>query len=314
MLKKNNGYSSGVKISAELGITRAAVWKKIMSLRKKGFTIEAVPSKGYRLVKAPDLSAEQITAAVKGSHWENILVYERVSSTNERALSLAAAHELWTRVVVIADSQGSGKGRLGRKWISPPGKNIYMSIVLRPNLDTRDATMLTLLAGVVCAHAIRKISRLPVLIKWPNDLILSGKKLGGILTEIRADIDKINLAVIGIGINVNMGSGDFTEEIRAIATSLQEESGEHTSRNELIIEILKQFEHFFGILMQKGKSSLLNEWRILSATIGREVKVVMGEETVTGFAEGIGDNGMLILRLRTGVQRQISAGDVTLLR
>lgn len=314
LLKKNNDYYSGAKISAELGITRAAVWKKIIALRKKGFVIEAAPSKGYRLVEFPELSEEYIKSGVKGNLWKEIFVYDRVGSTNELAMSLATKNDLWANTVIIADSQEKGKGRLGRAWISQPGRNIYMSILLRPKLDTRDATMLTLLAAVSCAHAVKMVSSLPVLIKWPNDLILSGKKLGGILTEIRADIDKVSLAVIGIGINVNMEEKDFTDEIRSIATSIKEESGKYCSRNDLVIEILRQFERFYNILIKQGKRSLLVEWKTLSSTINKNVKVVIGDETVVGLAEDIDDNGMLILRLRSGLLRQISAGDITLLR
>jgi len=314
LLKKNNGYYSGSRLSSELGISRAAVWKRINSLRKKGFIIEAVPSKGYLLVKSPDLSAEYIKSELKGGLWKHIFVYDLVSSTNELAMSMATREDLRANTVVIADSQKKGKGRLGRTWISPPGRNIYMSIAFKPKLDTREATMLTLLTAVACAHAIRKISGLQVSIKWPNDLILSGKKIGGILTEIRADIDKVNLAVIGIGINVNMGREDFTDEIRSLATSVKEESGNYCSRNELVIEVLRQMEHFYSMLMNMGKYPLLNEWKILSSTLGKSVKVVIGDETLIGLAEDIDDNGMLILKLDSGLRRQISAGDITLLR
>src|SRR5574340_1663877 len=188
LLRGNKDYYSGARLSAQLGISRAAVWKRIDSLRKRGFIIEAVPSKGYLLVKSPDLSAEHIKSAVKGGLWQDIFVYKLVSSTNELAMSLAITNGRQSNIVIIADSQEKGKGRLGRQWISPPGKNIYMSIVFKPDLATRDATMLTLLTAVACAHAIKKISGLRVSIKWPNDLIFSARKLGGILTEIRADI------------------------------------------------------------------------------------------------------------------------------
>ena len=314
LLKKSNDYYSGAKISAGMGISRAAVWNKINSLRKKGFIIEAVPSKGYRLISFPDLSKEYIRSAVKGGFWQDIFVYDRVNSTNELAMSLAAKDDLLTSVVIIADFQERGKGRLGRTWISPPGRNIYMSLAFKPVLDTKDATMLTLLTAVACAHAIKKISGLQVRIKWPNDLILSGKKCGGILTEIRADIDKVSLAVIGIGINVNLGKEDFKEGIRSIATSIKKESGKCCSRNELVIEILRQVEHFYGMLMELGKHPLLNEWKILSSTLGKSVKVVIGDEILIGLAEDIDDNGMLILKLDSGLRRQISAGDVFFLR
>ena len=314
LLKNNEGYYSGARLSSELGISRSAVWKKINSLRKKGFIIEAAPSKGYRLVQSPDLSAVHIKSAVKGGLWKDIFVYDLVSSTNELAMSQAIKTGLQSNSVIIADSQKKGKGRLGRQWISPPGRNIYMSIAFNPRLDTKDATMLTLLTAVACAHAIKKISGLQVSIKWPNDLILSGKKLGGILTEIRADIDKVNLAVIGIGLNVNMEDEDFAEEIRSIATSIKEESGKYCSRNELVIEVLKQIEHFYNMLINQGKYPLLNEWKILSSTLGKSVKVVIGDEILIGLAEDMDDNGMLILKLDSGLRRRISAGDITLLR
>jgi len=310
LLKKNKDHYSGAKISVELGISRTAVWKRIVSLRKKGFIIEAVPSKGYRLVKSPDLSAEYIKSAVKGGLWKDVFVYELVSSTNELAMSQAIKTGLQSNTVIIADSQVKGKGRLGRMWISPPGRNIYMSLAFKPGLDTKDATMLTLLTAVACAHAINKISGLQVSIKWPNDLMLSGKKLGGVLTEIRADIDKINLAVIGIGINVNMEGEDFIEDIRSIATSIKEETGTYCSRNELVIEVLRQIEHFYSMLINLGKYPLLKEWKILSSTLGKSVKVVMGDEILIGLAEDIDDNGMLILKLDSGLRRQISAGDI----
>jgi len=314
LLKKKKDYYSGAKLSAELGITRAAVWKKIVSLRKKGFIIEAVPSKGYLLVKSPDLSAEHIKSAVKGGLWKDILVYDLVSSTNELAMSLAAKKNLMSNTVIIADSQKKGKGRLGRAWVSPPGRNIYMSVAFKPRLYTRDATMLTLLTAVACVHAIKKITGLSVSIKWPNDLVFAGKKLGGILSEIRADIDKVNLAVLGIGINVNIEKEDFTDDIRPLATSIKEETGEYCSRDELVIEVLRQMERFYSLLINLGKHTLLNEWKKLSSTLGKSVKVVIGDETLTGLAEDIDDNGMLILKLDSGLRRQISAGDITLLR
>jgi len=313
LLKKRNNYYSGAKISGELGITRAAVWKKIIALRKKGFIIEAVPSKGYRLVSYPDLSEDYIKSGITGKLWKDIFVYDRVSSTNDLAMELAA-HDLRKSLVIIADSQEKGKGRLGRQWFSPPGKNIHMSLAFKPKLETKDATMLTLLAAVASAHAVKKVSCLPISIKWPNDLVLAGKKLGGILTEIRADIDKVNLAVIGIGINCNVKREDFTEEIRSIATSVLEESGKYYSRNDLIIEILRQFDYFYTTLLKKGKLSLLNEWKTLSSTIGKRVKVVIGNETEIGLAEDIDSNGMLILKLDSGLRRQINAGDIAHLR
>jgi BirA family transcriptional regulator, biotin operon repressor / biotin---[acetyl-CoA-carboxylase] ligase len=313
LIKGNDGFCSGARMSAELGISRTAVWKKIIILRKKGFVIEAVPSRGYRLISVPELSADYIRAGVSGTVWNGILVYDRVSSTNELAMSLAAKDWEGPNAVIIADCQEKGKGRLGRIWLSPAGKNIYMSLMMRPNLETRDATMLTLLSAVASATAIRKVSGLPVTIKWPNDLILSGKKLGGILTEIRADIDRVSLAVVGIGINVNTDKKDFTGGIDTIATSIKEEAGKRFSRNELIIETLKEFDRLYRLFNKQGKLPLLKEWKDLSSTIGRKVQVSMGDEILIGIAEDVDESGMLILKLQSGVLKRISSGDVTLL-
>jgi BirA family transcriptional regulator, biotin operon repressor / biotin---[acetyl-CoA-carboxylase] ligase len=313
-LIKNRDFCSGSRISAELGISRAAVWKKIIALRKRGFIIEAVPSRGYRLVSAPDLSADYIRSEITDSIWKEVFVYDRVSSTNEMAMSLAARDEAAPNTVIIADSQEKGKGRLGRTWLSPAAKNVYMSLLLRPVLAPRDATMLTLLSAVASASAIRRVSGLPVSIKWPNDLLLSSRKVGGILTEIRADIDSISLAVIGIGMNINMEREDFTGGIDLIATSLKCEVGKSFSRNELIIETLKEFDRLYGILLKEGKLPLLAEWKALCSTIGKTVQVSIPGEILIGVAEDVDENGMLMLKLPTGDLKRISAGDVTLLR
>jgi len=311
LLTSNDAFLSGQEISAGLGITRAAVWKKILGLRKKGYAIEAVPSKGYRLISAPDLAEEYLSLRIRGSLWQELIVHDSVESTNDLAMYLASRKGIPPGTVLIADRQTRGKGRLGRTWESPGGRNIYMSLVLRPELAPRDVTMLTILAAVAAARAVQKTTDGRVRIKWPNDLVVSDRKLAGILTEVRADPDRINLAVIGIGVNVNMLSTDFPEELRSIATSVRLAAGHPVSRNELIIQMLKDFEHWYGILMAEGKRPLLDAWRKDSATLGRHVRVTMPDQTLSGVAEDIDDNGMLILKMRTGECRHISAGDIT---
>ena len=314
LLTNCNAFVSGQEISARLGVTRAAVWKKISGLRQKGFVIEAVPSKGYRLISAPDLAADYLLPRVKGALWKEILVRDTVDSTNDLAMSLAAKESITPGTVIIADRQTRGKGRLGRRWESPGGKNIYMSLVIRPKLAPRDVTMLTVLAAVAGARTIQKTGNIPVTIKWPNDLMLADKKLGGILTEVRADPDRINLAVIGIGINVNIRPADFPEELRNIATSLRSGAGHAIARNDIIIELLREFEHWYGILTKEGKRPLLHAWRKDSSTLGRKVRIAIGNTTMSGIAEDIDDNGMLQLKMLSGELRNISAGDITFLR
>ena len=314
LLNTCDTFVSGQDISARLGITRAAVWKKISALRQKGFVIEAVPSKGYRLISAPDLAADYLLPRVNGALWKKILVYDAVDSTNDLTMSLAAKEDITPGTVIIADRQTQGKGRLGRRWESPGGRNIYMSLLIRPELAPRDVTMLTVLAAVASTRTIQKAGNIPVTIKWPNDLVIDDKKLGGILTEVRADPDRINLAVIGIGININMQPADFSEELRSIATSVRSAAGRTVARNDIIIQLLREFEDWYGILIAEGKRPLLHAWRKHSSTLGREVMISINNTTLYGIAEDIDDNGMLLLKMHSGECRNISAGDITFLR
>src|SRR3990172_12206045 len=202
LLGGKDEFVSGEKISSELGITRTAVWKKIKLIRKDGFIIKAVPSRGYKLIKTPDLSTDDILAHVKGVFWKDVVFYHTVDSTNETASALSLRSDIQSGTVIVADAQTKGRGRLGRTWVSPPGMNIYMSIILRPEIRPGDATLLTVLAAVACANALREQSGLHVSLKWPNDLVVSDKKTGGILTEVRSDPDRIHVAIIGLGITV----------------------------------------------------------------------------------------------------------------
>ncbi len=314
LVEAEGSYVSGQQMSRQLGMTRAAVWKKIAALRDKGFAVEAAPSRGYRLTGVPDLSPEYILLRAGDCLWKDLIFSEAVASTNESAMARCADSPQASGVVFLAEAQHRGRGRLGRSWVSPQGKSVLMSLLLRPGLAPKDASVLTLLAGVACAAAVRDISRLPAMIKWPNDILVEGRKLGGILTEVRSDPDRVLCAVVGIGINVTAEAGDFPAEIREQATSLLIETGVRWQRNELIVSILRSFEHWYGILGSEGKAPVFEAWRSLSATLGNPVRVAMPAETLVGNAEDIDENGMLRIRLDDGTSRTISAGDVTHLR
>lgn len=215
---------------------------------------------------------------------------------------------------MLADSQEKGKGRLGRFWISPSGVNIYMSIITRPAIDPEDATLLTIMTAVGCTIALRRITDLNVSIKWPNDLMASDKKLGGILTEMKTCPGRVIFAIIGIGINVNVDIDVFPDDVKKIATSVKNETNKVYSRTEIIAEILNELDKWYKILKGMGKKILLTEWQRLTSTLGREVKVSVGKETFAGLAESLDDKGMLILRLMSGERKRISSGDLTILR
>jgi BirA family biotin operon repressor/biotin-[acetyl-CoA-carboxylase] ligase len=258
-------------------------------------------------VKISDIKAE-----IKGGIGKEIFFYETVDSTNTVALDLA--EKTIEGAVIIADSQQKGRGRLGRKWESPPGVNIYMSIVLIPKIESKDATLITIMASVACATALRSITGLHVAIKWPNDLMVSDKKIGGILTELKTDRGRIISAIVGIGINVNAGIDTYPADVQEIATSLKNETGMSYSREIVISEILNEMDYWYKILNRMGKGIILLEWQKLTSTLGREVKVIVGKETFTGLAESIDSEGMLILRLPSGILKKISSGDLTILK
>lgn len=312
MFKEKNGYLSGQDMSKSLGITRAAIWKKIKAMREKGYVIEGSASKGYRLIRTPEFSVEELKSLVKGDFGKEIIFHESIDSTNKLAMELAEKG-IPHGAVIIADRQIKGKGRLGRIWFSPPKGNIYMSVIVRPEMEPKDATLLTIMSAIACAGAIRSSTGLEAKIKWPNDLMVSGKKIGGILTEMKSDQDRIIFAVIGIGVNVNVRLDAFPPEVHAVATSVIEElGGQKPSRTLIAAEILKELDHWFKTLMNGGKMQLISEWRRLSLTLGRKVQVVSGKDSFSGIAEDIDNEGMLILKLSSGVLKRISSGDVSL--
>ena len=316
LLKESSGYLSGAEMASLLGVTRAAVWKAIGLLKKDGYVIKSSPAKGYLLVKSPDLCLPDIKEIISPETKKignELCFYDSVPSTNMVAMDLASKG-CPDGTVIIADAQTAGKGRLGRSWISPPGKNLYMSIVLRPGISPRDATALTLLAAVACTSAIRRSASIPASIKWPNDLLVGQRKMGGILTEIKADIDRIIYAIVGIGINVNLHPQDMPEEIKAIATSIFVETGGHFSRSELAGAIILDFDKWYGRLLTKGKAVIADEWLTMSSTIGERIRVAAVNQTFEGVAEGIDDDGLLILKLNDGTYLKLSAGDVTIVR
>ncbi|MDP3258952.1 MAG: biotin--[acetyl-CoA-carboxylase] ligase [Thermodesulfovibrionales bacterium] len=322
MFKEKDGFISGEEMSRRLGITRAAFWKKIKALRERGYVIEGSTAKGYRLIKTPEFSVEELKILIKGDFGKEIIFHESIDSTNTLAMELAEKG-VPHGTVVIADRQLKGKGRLGRTWFSPPKGNIYMSVIVRPEIEPKDATLLTIMSAISCARAVRNLTGIEVKIKWPNDLMVSERKLGGILTEMKSDQDRIVFAVIGIGINVNASLDAFPSDVRAATASVIEElrkgkgikgDSPEISRTLIIAAILNELERWFKVLIKGGRIQLINEWKKLSSTLGRKVKVVSGKDAISGIAGDIDDEGMLILRLPSGGLKKISAGDVTMLR
>jgi BirA family transcriptional regulator, biotin operon repressor / biotin---[acetyl-CoA-carboxylase] ligase len=313
LLKSCSGFISGEDIARKMGVTRAAVQKAIGRLRKCGYVIEASPSKGYRLVNYPDLCAAELRdmLCAKSSNRHEISYFDIATSTNILAMDMAE-RGCAEGSLVIADTQTAGKGRLGRAWLSPAARNLYMSLVVRPDIAPRDATALTFLAAVACSSAIENHCGLPVDIKWPNDLLAGGRKIGGILAEIRADIDCIYHAVIGIGINVNVSDNEMPDEIKRIATSVLIETGRHFPRTGLAADIIREFDRWYAVLLSQGQKPVIEKWRGLCSTIGKQIRIAVGATTFEGTAEGIDEEGRLIIKMADGSIRKFSAGDVTI--
>jgi BirA family biotin operon repressor/biotin-[acetyl-CoA-carboxylase] ligase len=313
MLRGQEGSLSGGEMSKTLGISRNAVWKHIKSLQREGYRIEAKPASGYRLVAVPThLTQWEIQAGLGTKRiGTKIYVYSQVASTNDVAFRLAlnGAQE---GVVVLAESQTKGKGRVGRQWESPAGLNIYLSVILKPRMTPAKTPLITLMAAVACAEAIDAVVGLTPAIKWPNDLLIGGKKLGGILTEADMEFDRINFIVVGIGINVNMRRSAFPSSIRDTATSLQDVLGREISRIDLIQAILWHLEQWYARLGQGRGDDMRRRWEELSLVRGREIEVAFLGEVVRGTALEIDEDGALLVQPNDGTVKRIVAGDVTL--
>jgi len=307
--ERQHDFVSGEQMRRGLGISRAGIWKHIEKLRREGYDIEASPHLGYRFVSAPDrLIASEVSWNLKTKTFgRKIYSFKKTDSTNTAAYSLAEDGER-EGAVVFAESQAKGRGRLGRVWKSP-AEGIYMSCILRPNLEPHKTARITLTAAVAVAEAIRDITALPALIKWPNDVMINGSKVSGILTEMKAEQDSIDFVIVGIGVNVNSAK----EELPDNATSLKEEFGRPLAKTEVARKILELLESRY-VKIRDHFDEIINEWRAISYTLGTRVRVNTHNEVLEGQALDIDENGGLIIRLDSGFNRHIFAGDVELVR
>ncbi len=302
---------SGEELSRLLGVSRSAIWKHIEKLRDVGYDIVAHPHRGYRLLHIPDklLPAEIMWRLNTRFIGRRIYSYERVDSTMDIAYQLAEDNAP-EGVVVFSEEQSLGRGRMGRNWVSLKGKGIYLSLILRPKIPLLEAPKITLLVAVGVAQAIRKISGLATLIKWPNDILISNKKVCGILTELSAELDRVNFLILGVGINVNTTKDTLPKE----ATSVKEELGRSVSRIDLTKEVLRQVEKYYSLFKQKRFASIVREWKDLSAILGSRIEVICQGKKIEGQAQDIDSHGALVVRLDSGFLEHIWAGDVLKVR
>ena len=304
-------FLSGEEMSRLLKVSRTAIWKRIRHLRSLGYQIEASTRSGYRLIHSPDLLTPSEVKPLLKTEWMGKVIhyFKSLDSTNSQAYELASqgAEE---GEVVIAESQLKGRGRLGRSWFSPPYLTLNLSVILRPLIPPHQAPLITLMAAVATAEAIEKCSGLQPLIKWPNDILLKGRKVAGLLNEIRSETDRIHFVILGIGVNLNIDEKMFPKEVRSIATSLKRERGEAVLRKEFLQHLLKELERWYKILLKEGGDAVLMAWRKRAEIKGRQVKVTSFGETLTGIAVDVDSSGSLILKTENEERKRVVAGDV----
>ncbi|WP_374193895.1 biotin--[acetyl-CoA-carboxylase] ligase [Alkalihalobacillus sp. BA299] len=305
------GFVSGEKISNHLGCSRTAIWKHIEELRKSGYEVEAVPRKGYRIKNRPNtISPHEIKVYLNTDQiGQEITYYESLPSTQEIAHRLAQ-EGVEEGHVVLADEQTSGKGRLGRVWHSPIGTSISMSIILRPKVSPQKAPQLTLLAAVAVVRGIEKTTGLQCSIKWPNDILLNGKKIVGILTEMQSEPDYVHSVIIGIGINVNHKQEQFSSELREIATSLAIAKGEEVSRAKLISHVFFELEALYHQYLLEGFNVIKPLWESYAVSLGKRIVARTIQGVIEGVAKGITNDGVLLLEDDEKVIHHIYSADI----
>lgn len=310
MLRESGDYVSGQELCDRLGVSRTAVWKVIHQLKEAGYRIDAAQNKGYRLKSAPDVVNAPELESLRATSWAGceIHYFDCLDSTITKAKELAEAGHP-TGTLVVAEQQTAGKGRRGRGWEAPAGSGIYLTLVLKPDINPNNASMLTLVAALAVARAITEVTGEAAQIKWPNDIVMNGKKVCGILTEMSAQFDYISHIVIGIGINVHNES--FPGEIAHMAGSLWTECGKSFHRADIIEKLMEHFETYYDRFLEtEDLSGLQKEYNAMLVNMHAGVKVLDPKETFEGKAMGITKRGELIVDTWES-RKLVSSGEVS---
>jgi BirA family transcriptional regulator, biotin operon repressor / biotin---[acetyl-CoA-carboxylase] ligase len=300
----------GPKIAAEIGVTRHKVWFWIEKLRAQGVDIQGHALTGYQLRTVPDLLSPSLIRSEIGDCeiGKKIFHYFLIDSTNTAAMKLAgqgAPHG----TVVVAEEQTGGRGRFGRTWYSEKATGIYSSIILRPALPPSAAPVLTLMAGLAAQQAIAGITEMAPDIRWPNDLLLNGRKAGGILTEMSAELDRVHFVVLGIGLNVN--HSEMPKDLRHVATSLKMEGQRSYSRVHVMAALLRQVQTFYDLLMAKGGAEIARRWAAVSSfASGKRVRIALTDGERLATTLGLESNGALRVRFDDGHEEALVSGEV----
>lgn len=293
-----------------LDVSRTAIWKVMNQLKDEGYVIDAVKNKGYKLIQTPDIvTAEEVDSLLETEWAGHPVVYEEEQESTNQTVKMLAEQGASHGTLVVAERQVSGRGRRGRPWHSPKGSGIWMSILLRPQIHPMSASMLTLVAAMAVYDAIS--SRVEgCAIKWPNDIVINGRKVCGILTEMSSELDNIHYVVIGIGINVN--TDDFPEDIAAVAASMHVITGEYYKRAEIIADVWKSFEKYYDQFLQTENLSLMVEsYNQRLVNMGRKVYIEERGSQYEGTACGIDSEGALLVEKTDGTRTAVISGEVS---
>ncbi len=315
LLEENETYVSGEAASKLLGVSRTAIWKQIRKLEEEGYTIEASRKLGYRLAGRPDrLTASGLLSKLRtDTLGQRLHLHDAVESTQNIAMRLAeeGAPE---GALVIAEQQLNGRGRMGRSWISPRGKGIWMSLVLRPNIPMPYAPQLTLLTAVALCRALRRLTTLDIGIKWPNDLLVNGRKISGILLESSAEEDRLKHVIAGVGISVNLDEPDYDPEVLGKAISLKLAAGKAFDRSEIIAEFLLELEQLYALYRTEGFAPIRSLWEALSISLGKRMSLTTPQAVIEGVPVGLSDSGAIVVRMDDGSEIPVFSAEMGLPR
>lgn len=311
LLKKNRqGYVSGEVISKSLGVSRTAVWKHIKELKNSGYEIESTSRKGYRLIREPDLfTKDELEIGMKTAYLgKTVLCFETIDSTNRYLKEHAV--KLPHGTLIVSEEQQGGRGRLGRGWVSPAKKGIWMSLLLKPDILPKDAPQITQIAAAALVEAIRDLYKLDARVKWPNDIVIGGKKVCGILTEMGAELGRVDHIVLGIGVNANLEV--FDESLEQKATSLRIELGKSIDRKKFLFYFLEILEKYLDDYVEKGElKNVLDICRKHSAVLGKRIRITERNQMVEVLAVAIDEDGELVVRFDDGTEKALLSGEVS---
>ncbi|NIK77637.1 BirA family biotin operon repressor/biotin-[acetyl-CoA-carboxylase] ligase [Paenibacillus castaneae] len=304
-------YVSGELISQKLGVSRTAIWKQIRKLEAAGYRFEASRRLGYRLISVPDkLSIKDLREQMQfNTFGKAIQHFDSVESTQNLARS-AAEEGAAEGTLFIAEQQVNGRGRMGRSWVSPQGKGIWMSMVLRPSVPIHFAPQLTLLTAVALCRSLKRITSLPIGIKWPNDLLIDGKKISGILLESSAEEERLRYVIAGIGISVNLDKEDYPEEILEKATSLSIAGGKKWDRVDIIAAFLKEWEQLYMLYKEQGFDPIITLWEALSVSLGKATRLITPQGEIIGKPTGLDSSGAILVELADGTIKPVFSAEM----